>query len=349
MVTIHDVAKKAGVSNSTVSNMLNGRSDHMSASTLARIRAAIDELGYSPNYAARSLKTGRSTLIGLLVPSTANPWFGEIAAYIEDVARRNYDCRLLLASTQRDSSSEANFIGDLQSFGVRGLIVMSALEDESHLWQAARKGLPIVSYDRRAVSDGVSLIDHMTVDNFKTGEMATRHLLELGHRRLAFAGLKQRTMDRTDRMQGFLATAAAAGAEARVFEACAASGFGDTEWQELGDRLAEDLVRSGPAVTGVITVNAMLAISLVVGLRKRRIDVPRDISIVGIDGMSLSAQFNPAITSIQLPLEKIAEAMVDRIVARSRDPSIPAAEFIYQPALICRESTMRCVDPGSPS
>lgn len=338
MATIRDVANRAQVSNSTVSNVLNGRTSRMTSDTLARVQQAMAELGYNPSFAARSLKTGQSALIGLLVPSTANPWFGEIAARIEHVARDKYDCHILLGNTQRDVQSEARFIGSLQSFGVRGLIVMSALADESHLLNAARQGMAVVSYDRRASGSNASIIDHVTVDNHKAGALAAAHLIDKGHRRLAFVSAFGRTVNRVERISGFLETASARDAETVVVEADSSHGFADDQWAALGEELAAKLLREHPDVTGIVTVNGTLAISLTSALRERGFDVPRDFSVVGIDDMPLSTMVSPAMTSIRIPTGIIAESMVDRVMARCASTDLPPGETVFEPTLIERRS-----------
>ena len=130
-ITIEDVAQRAGVSISTVSNALNGRPE-----TLGRIESVIAELGFQPNRVARQLKTGHTPLIGLLIPSIENPSYGSLAHEIEIVAQERYGYRVLLASTNRNREKESNFFDDLLSHGVRGVIVISSLADQSHLHSA---------------------------------------------------------------------------------------------------------------------------------------------------------------------------------------------------------------------
>src|ERR1700712_289850 len=150
MTTIQDVARHAAVSVSTVSNVLNGRSDRMRPDTLARVEAAIDLLKFRPSRLAQQMKTGQTPLIGLLVPSMTNPMYGYIAREIERVAQSRYGYRMLLGSTYRDPQKESAFFDDLLSHGVRRVIVISSLADESHFESAVERGMVVVSYDRGA-------------------------------------------------------------------------------------------------------------------------------------------------------------------------------------------------------
>jgi transcriptional regulator with XRE-family HTH domain len=174
---ITDVAQKAGVSTSTVSNVLNGRSDRMAAETLARVEAAIRELKYRPNTSARQLKTGYTPLLGLLVPSMANPMYGFIAREIETLAQERYGFRIMIGNTYRDAEKEQHFFEDLMAHGVRGVIIISSLVDEQHVEAAAERGLVVVSYDRRATRIG-----HAFGDRPRDG----RQLRVVAHRDRAF-------------------------------------------------------------------------------------------------------------------------------------------------------------------
>ena len=339
-ITIEDVAQRAGVSISTVSNALNGRPEKMRKETLSRIESAIAELGFQPNRAARQLKTGHTPLIGLLIPSIENPSYGSLAHEIEIVAQERYGYRVLLGSTYRNREKEATFFDDLLSHGVRGVIVISSLADQSHVHAAVRRGLIAVSYDRRAPARHASLIDYVSMDNANAAKLAVEHLLASGHTRLAFVTASGRTLSRTEKINGFLAAvrAAGAGGTATVLERKAESAFGDAEMADLGRALADDIARSKPRPTGIVAINDMLAIGLIAGLRQCDIRVPEELSVVGMDDIALSALVSPAVTSVRLPLAAMARTMVDRIISRLGDPRIPTGEFLFQPTLVTRES-----------
>ena len=220
MSTISDVARHAGVSVSTVSNLLNGHTERMRAETLARVQATIAALDYRPNRAARQLKTGHTPMLGVLVPSIANPMYGYIAREIETAAQERFGHRVVLGNTYRNPGKESGFFDDLLAHGVRGVIVISSLVDEQHFEAAVRRGLVMVSYDRRATPGASSAIDHVSVDNAEAAYLATQHLIEHGHRRLAFVTASGRTMSRSEKVKGFQAAAQAAGLQrsARVIE-----------------------------------------------------------------------------------------------------------------------------------
>jgi DNA-binding LacI/PurR family transcriptional regulator len=339
-ITIGDVAQRARVSISTVSNALNGRPERMRKETLSRIESVIAELGFQPNRAARQLKTGHTPLIGLLIPSIENPSYGSLAHEIEIVAQERYGYRVLLASTYRNREKESNFFDDLLSHGVRGVVVISSLADQSHVHAAVRRGLIVVSYDRRAPTRPASPIDYVSMDNAHASKLAVEHLLARGHRRLALVTASGRTLSRAEKIHGFLGAARKRGAAhtATVLERRAESAFGDAEMAELGRALAEDVAKSTPRPTGIVAINDMLAIGLIAGLRHRGIGVPDEASVIGMDDLALSALVSPALTSVRLPLAAMARTMVERIISRLGEPTIPTGEFLFEPTLITRES-----------
>lgn len=340
MATIHDVAALAGVSVSSVSNVLSGRTDKMGAETYRRVEAAISQLNYRPNRAARQLKTGHTPMLGLLVPSTANPMYGQLALKIEAAAQERYGYRLLLANTHRDKQHEARMFEDLLSFGVQSVIVVSSMDDERHLENAVASGLAVVSYDRSIDLAEHSQVDHVSPDNFQAGYIATDHLIAHGHTRLAFLVPGGKTVSRSNKIAGFLRRVSEAGLQgsSEVIEGQVAETFGDSELADLGFAMASQIKAMRPIPTGIITVNDLLAIGLMAGLHQLGLHVPQDISVVGMDGLSIAAFTNPGLTSVSMPLDAMADAMVQRVVERSRQLELPPINMIFQPDLVGRQS-----------
>lgn len=346
MSTIQDVARQAGVSASTVSNVLNGRTDRMRSETLGRVNEAIRSLHFRPSHSARQLKTGHIAMLGLLVPSIANPMYGAIAREIETLAQEGHGYRVMMGNTYRDRDKEAAFFDDLLSHGVRGVVVISSLVDERHFESAGERGLVLVSYDRRATPGTRSGIDHVTVDNFESARLATAHLIAHGHTRLAFVTAAGMTMSRQEKIKGFEAAAAEAiragrKVHAQVIEGTPDTQYGDSVMSELGRAQAHTIAALAPAgkrPTGLLAVNDMMALGLLAGLREVGISVPGEISVVGMDGLFLAALSHPQLTTIHLPLPEMAITIVERVMLRLADAATPTGEFIFQPTLVERES-----------
>lgn len=339
MNTIHDVARHAGVSASTVSNVLNGRTGQMRPETLERVRAAIAELKYGPSTVARQLKTGHSSFIGLLIPSIANPMFGYIACEIERHAQQ-HGYRVLICNAYRDPDKEAAFFQDLLAHGVRSAIVVSSLEDERHLELAVERGMTVVSYDRRAVPGDRPGVAHITVDSVLAAYTATRHLIEHGHRRLAFVTVSGTTMSRKDKIQGFWQAVDEAGlrADSRVVDAGPLHQYGDSAIGEIGAACARELSGRPDMPTGIVALNDLMALGVMAGLHESGLRVPQDVSVIGMDGLFLSAMSNPGLSTVEFPVAAMAAALVDRVIGGAAPDSRSAETIFTDIRLIERES-----------
>ncbi|CAO3435248.1 LacI family DNA-binding transcriptional regulator [Azospirillum doebereinerae] len=335
-VNIQDVARAAGVSPASISNYLNGRQDRMRADTRARIQQAIETLGYKPNAAARQLKTGHSPMVGLLVPTVANPFFGELAVAVERAAQEA-DLHVILCNTLRDPAREHQFAEELAAYGVRGLITASTLVDNETMAGLAQRGIVRVSFD--ALSDS----DSVTLDNPAAAAMAVAHLAGLGHRRIAYATGPTGTFNRAARFDGFKAEAERlALTETTVLvedTSRSDSVFGDTDLPELGRRLARRIAAATPRPTAVLAVNDMTALGILAELRVLGLRVPEDVSVVGIDDIGLATLLHPALTTIRQPLARMAETAIGRLALRLAGDTGPGTRTVFPPELVVRASS----------
>ena len=333
MPTIQDVARHAEVSVSTVSNVLNGRTDRMRAETLARVETSIRELQFRPSKLAQQLKTGQTPLIGLLVPSMTNPMYGYIAREIETAAHELCGHRLLIGSTYRDPAKESAFFEDLLSHGVRRVIVISSLADERHFESAVERGMAVVSYDRGATPGRRSKVAHVMPDNHAAARLATEHLIAKGHRRLAFATVAGVTMSRRAKIDGFCAAAQAAGlqSQAEVLDGGALNEYGDGVIAEVGRATALQIAARVQRPTGIVALNDLMALGLMAGLREAGLRVPEDVSVIGIDGHFLSALSNPVLSTVLLPIPEMTRAIVERVMNADPDSSTDARKKVFAP------------------
>ncbi|MBO0795878.1 MAG: LacI family DNA-binding transcriptional regulator, partial [Ktedonobacteraceae bacterium] len=209
-VSVRDVARLAKVSASTVSNVLNGRLDRMRPETTKRVLNAIAKLGYTPNQLARQLKTGYVPIIGLIVPSVANPFWGVVARSVEEAAQA-YGYQTLLCNAERDPGREQRYAETLWSSGIRGVIFGSSPLSFDHIAPLAKRGLQIVAFDRQMQSADQVIVDSVGVDNVLGTRLAVKHLLDLGHRQIGFLSGPIRTISRLDRLAGYRAALQEAG------------------------------------------------------------------------------------------------------------------------------------------
>lgn len=338
---ILDVARRANVSVSTVSNYLNRRLERMAPATQARVKRAISELAFSPSRVARQLKTGQSDVIGLVVPSVANPFFGQLAMAIQTAAQaRGY--QTLLYNTRRDADSELAIARELAAFGVRGLVTGSAPLNEQHASALADCGLAIVAFDARARNLQDARVDVVSLDNAAAMALAVGHLVELGHRRIVYVTAPAQTASRTGRLAGFQQAVAQHGlqAQAGVHEILVAGeSHGDDMIAELGRSAAGTIAAISPRPTAVVAMNDILAIGLSAGFREAGLSIPDALSLVGIDDLFLAPLSNPPLTSVRQPLGLMAEAAIESIVARLEGRTPGPRNFIFAPELVVRQST----------
>lgn len=343
-VTIADVAERAKVSPSTVSNYLNGRIDRMRPNTRERIERAIAELGYRPNPVARQLKTGHAPFIGLIVPSVANPFYGVFARHVEEEALA-CGYQVLLGNSDRDPERERRYAEELWNYGVRGIIFGSSLTNLSHLADLIEQGLHVVAFDRPLQHADQVIIDGVGVDNVQAMRVATRHLLGLGHRRIAFVSGPIRTVSRLDRLAGYKNALRDAGIEPDpdlIWQGEALGGFGDFGAVQLGRQAAHELLSLPNPPTAIVAVNDMFAFGIYAGARDLGLKIPDDLSVVGFDDIDLTEVVEPPLTTVRQPIPDIAAKAVSLITRRlEEDGDIPYRYHTLPAQLIVRRSTAR--------
>jgi DNA-binding LacI/PurR family transcriptional regulator len=327
-VTIQQVARAARVSPSTVSNVLNGRDSRMLPATRVRVEEAIAELGYRPNRAARQLRTGRIQMLGLVVPSVANPFWGAFAQHVESVALRS-DFRVLLCNSGRDPARESEYLEELWADGVGSVLLCSSLPSIAHVETFLRRGMTIVAFDRTGQL-GDPPLTNISVDNSLGAQLATNHLLELGHRRL---------VNRQERLDGFRRALDRAGlpAEAALVR-CGGNGRdGDRDAAAAGRAAARELLGAASAPTAIVANNDMFAIGVCAGVRDVGLEVGRDISVVGFDDIALADLTFPALTTVRQPLPEMAAATVEYLLGSGATGV--GRSVLMRPELVVRAST----------
>jgi DNA-binding LacI/PurR family transcriptional regulator len=315
------------------------------AGTRARKKTPTRNAAAAPAEAPRpstSTTKARAPLVGLLVPSIANPFFAVLASEIERVAHAN-GYRVLFGNTYRDSKKERDLLEDFFAHGIRGVITASSLPTQDHYVRLLQRGLTIVSFDRRAAPDSTLPIDYVSVDNIHAGYSATRHLILNGHSAIAYVTAPMVTVSRKDRKDGYVSAMHEAGLSRHVslVEAAPDTPYEDAELVALGRRIGAEIIKLKKRPTGIVAMSDIIAIGVIAGLHDGGLRVPKDISIVGIDDLYLDSLISPTITSIRQPIPEIAEAMVGRLVRRIASPSLAPAEQVFRPALVVRNSVRR--------
>jgi DNA-binding LacI/PurR family transcriptional regulator len=298
--TIKDIAKLAGVSHTTVSRALRN-SPLISAKTTGRIQGIALEVGYHPSVAARSLKTNRSQALGVIVSHIADPFFSEILQGIDDVAQSN-GYSLFIAAAQHDPVREHAIIQTMREHRVDGVILCSPHFTPEQSNQLQSYNIPIVAINNQAVEDYPYSIYHDDVDG---GRQACEHLVQLGHKRIAYLGdaLSGRTTQ--ERLSGFKRVMQEAGFSIRPEYIYQVSGNSAAQGLTGLDYFLNLLVRP----TAIICYNDMMAVGVLKGLRQAGLRNPDDVSITGFDNILYSEFTEPPLTTIDQPKRYIgAEA-----------------------------------------
>ncbi|MGZ0711900.1 LacI family DNA-binding transcriptional regulator (plasmid) [Coraliomargarita sp. W4R53] len=326
-----------------MSNVLNGRSNRMVPATRERIDKAIAELGYRPNRAARQLRNGKTQTLGLVVPSVANPFWGAFAREIE-VAAVAAGSSVLLCNSERNPDRERRYVEELWEDGVRGIILCTSLSSLDYISHVIDEGLQLVTFDRPAQPGDPESVVSISIDNHVGGYLAASHLLELGHTKLAFVSASIQSVNRAARYRGFCAAIEEAGlnvGDMPVWAGTEGLPFGDGDAAEVGRQAAHDLF-SGEAErpTAIVAINDITALGFCRGLRDLGLKVGEDVSVIGFDDIILADLYDPPLTTIRQPIERMAALAMEEAV--SQDGGAGGGEgrsVLLRPQLIVREST----------
>ncbi len=330
MATIREVAQKAGVSYATVSHVINN-TRFVSEGTRSRVLAAMSELEYRPNAVARSLRKGRTNTIGLILPDSSNPYFAEIVCAIEEEAfDRGYS--IILCNMELDPAKENLYVDVLLKKQVDGIIFV-ATGDQLPLLELLRNlHIPTVMIDRRL--PGLD-VDTIITDNQLGGYFATRHLLDLGHRRIAcITGPSSSITPSADRMPGYRQALEEMGIPFHEELVC----LGDFH-ARTGMEITEQLLKLPSPPTAIFACNDLMALGALRAVNKAGLRVPEDLSIVGFDNIDLTNYTNPPLTTISQEQSHLGVMATKTLVDRITDKSLPYLKSVVPTRLIVRESS----------
>lgn len=327
MATIKHVAARAGVSFTTVSHVVNGTRP-VSDQVRSKVEAAIAELGYVPSGVARSLRVRATGTLGLLLPNASNPYFAELARGIEDHAERN-GYSVILCNSDDDIDKQLRYLRVLLERRIDGLIVATVASDAAFAEALANLRVPLVLVDRSL--DGVDA-DQLRVDHEQGAYLATRHLLELGHRRIVCIGGPASTQVAQLRAAGYQRALAEAGIEAKAVVDCPFT-------SPAGHAAAQTLLSAELRPTAIFAGNDMIALGVLRAAAERGLQVPQQLSVVGFDDIEVSRYLHPALTTVGQCIGQLGEQVAARLLERIRTPSLAVSQQLIEPILVLRESS----------
>jgi LacI family transcriptional regulator len=329
-VSVRDVALRAGVSVGTVSNAMN-HPEKVSAAALARVTAAIDDLGFIRNEAARQLRNGSSLSIGLVVLDVRNPFFTDIARGAEDRAAEA-GLSVLLANSDENAVRESNYLGLFEQQRVHGVLISPIGDITERLETLRSRGIPAVLVDRGSSDESFSSV---SVDDVAGGRLAIEHLISIGRRRIAYVGGPLTLRQAADRLLGARQAAAEhPGVSIEVVEIEALSVL-------AGRQAGADIAARSTRPDAVFAANDLVAMGILQALVMRGggLRVPEDVAIIGYDDIDFATASVVPLSSIRQPAELIGRTAVDILLAEAADPTLEHQQVEFRPELVARAST----------
>lgn len=329
---LKDVAALAGVSVGTVSNVLN-RPENVSVEKKNRVLAAIDQLGFVRNESARSLRSGSTRSLGMLVLDVRNPFFTDVALGAENVAE-DHKHSLILANSAESSARELAYLDLFEQQRVQGVLITPFGQVLQRLESMRSRGIPSVLVDRLAGTDQFCSV---SVDDVAGGAAAMSHLLSVGCVRPAFVGGPFTLQQVEDRYRGAADAAARAGIKIELFET---PDLKFERGRQIGDLIANLLPAKRP--DAVFAANDQVALGLLQSFAANGLRVPDDIAIVGFDDVDFASQSSIPLSSISQPRqligERAAQLLFDEI---AEEPGHVHSQVVFTPELVVRQSTLR--------
>jgi len=327
VTTIRDVARRAGVSAGTVSNVLN-RPSYVSDDTRVRVQATIDELGFVPRSHARQFRPGRMRTLGMVVVDLT-PFFVDLAL-AADARARELGCSMVISTSGDDTIIEERNLDVLMQQRVQGVLIAPVDEDNPRLEAMLGRGIPVVFLDRQPTIDKCCSVAN---DDIAGGRLAGQHLVERGHRALAYLGDPDARLQMASRFAGF----------AEAASGCSIDILRESDWSPAKGRAAGRAITRMPAgerPTAVFAANDSLAIGLTQELAANGIRVPEDIAIVGYDDIEWAASSTVPLTTIRQQRAELGRTAMQLVMAEMTKPRRHRHEHVLlQPQLVVRAST----------
>ncbi|MGL4340017.1 MAG: LacI family DNA-binding transcriptional regulator [Rhodoglobus sp.] len=332
VVSVRDVAERAGVSVGTVSNVMN-HPEKVSAAAAARVQSAINELGFIRNDAARQLRDGRSKTLGLVVLDVRNPFFTDVARGAEDAASRA-GLTVTLGNSDENTERESKYLDLFEQQSVHGVLISPYADITARLRRLRQRGIPAVLVDRTSADLTFSSV---SVDDVAGGRLAVEHLISQGRRRIAFIGGPLEIRQVTDRLEG--ARAAVAINPDVTLEVIPMEALSVLAGRSAGAGLLARAATDRP--DAIFAANDLVALGVLQALMMQGggLDIPREIALIGYDDIDFAAAAVVPLSSIRQPSALIGHTAVEILLDEAADPTTAARQVVFQPELVVRAST----------
>jgi len=333
-VNIKDIAKLANVSHTTVSRALNNKS-RIRKETRETILSIAKNLGYRPNFVARSLVMKRTKTLGLVITNIANPFYPELAQGIEKTATK-LGYSIILCSTQSDISTERQYIEMLRSKGVDGIVFSSAHMEDPNIVELAEEEFPIVLVNRRTYHSAVKeKVDYVGVNNILGGFLAVEHLIRLGHQRIGMIGGSAESSVGLERLEGGKKALMTYGLEQRDDYFLEGNFL-----KRSGYHRGKQFVKMTAMPTAIFAANDYMALGVYQAFIEEGLRVPEDMALIGFNDIEFSAMKGIELTTIGQKKFEMGAIAVEMLVGRieKKEDQLSGREIFLEPELIVRKT-----------
>ncbi|NEU07402.1 LacI family transcriptional regulator [Flavihumibacter sp. R14] len=332
-LSILDIANSLDISSTTVSFILNGKAKEkrISDKLVEKVEKYVEDVGFRPNSLARSLRTGKSNIIGLMVESISNPFFANIARLIENKAYNN-GYKIIYSSTDNDTTRTRELIRMFRERHVDGYIISPPEGIVDDIASLVSAGVPVVLFDRYL--PGLD-VDSVTIDNFESTYKAVKDLIRSGRRNIGFITVDSLQTQMQDRLAGY---------EKAIEEHGLAPHVKEVDFNQIPEKVIRHLTaffRKEKDLDSIVFATNYLGISGLKTIRNIGLNIPGDISVIAFDDHDLFELHNPSITAISQPVDEIADAVINLLLNKLNKGSKPRKEQnVVLPAhLIVRDSS----------
>ncbi len=331
MANINDIAKKLGLSITTISRVLNGKADQyrIGKATQLKVKELAEELDYVPNEFAANLRSGKSKTIALFIPTISNPFFAKIASDLNKELRA-MEFMTIFSESDEDELVEEEILKKLRSKNIEGLLIAPCGSSSKEIIRLHDKGLPIVCFDR--YFDSID-IPYVATDNLWGSYSATKYLIENGHRNIACIQGNKFSMPNIKRVEGY----SKAMKEANINKLYIA---GEKFDEQNGYLETKILLQNKENISAIFTLSNTIAIGSLKALKEEGVKVPQDISLITFDDAPYQELFSTPITCVAQPFMDISKIAIKMLIAELNNEPLTTTQILLKPKIIYRDSVI---------
>ncbi len=331
-ITITDIANKANVSRMTVSRVLNN-SGPVAQETAEKIKGIMKEMNYHPNLIARSLSSQKTLTIGVIIPKTEklflDNYIAQILSGVTDIAQRN-NYRIMLIPVNHSREEEGDYLNFVRSKLFDGLILLKTKTNDPHLTELAKSGFPYILVNYRKFGDNYNFVDS---ENIKGAELAVEHLYKKGHRKIGFIAGSMDEVNGRDRLKGYkniLKKYKLPIKDEYII-------YGDFN-KETARENSKKLLELKDRPTAIFSSDDYMALGVIEQIKMYKLDVPKDIAVIGFDNIEIGEFSKPALTTVKQPMYEIGKTSSEALLGLIKKIKKSPIRLMLKTELIIRES-----------